>query len=134
MLKDCISDAIVREDICPDRLKFSDIIPAHKKDETTNKENYRPIIVKIVVLPLISKIFDRVSHYQLSKYLQKYLNSIVCGFGKAHSTQHVLFKLLHAWQKELVKAVFVGTNLMDLSKVYDCLPHDLLVAKLEAYG
>ena len=23
---------------------------------------------------------------------------------------------------------------MDLSKVYDCLPHDLIVAKLEAYG
>ena len=64
----------------------------HKKDETTNKENYRPVSV----LPLISKIFERVIYDQLCEYLEKYLNSISCGFRKAHSTQHALFKLLQA--------------------------------------
>ena len=53
-LTDCINDAKVGEDIFPDSLKFGDIRPGHKKDETTNKENYRPISV----LPLISKIFE----------------------------------------------------------------------------
>ena len=122
MLTDCINDAIVGEDIFPDSLKLSDITPVHKKDETTNKENYRPISVLQII------------HDQLIEYLEKYLNSILCGFRKGHSTQHALFILLQAWQEELVKGNFVGTILMDLSKAYDCLPHYLLVAKLEAYG
>ena len=92
MLTDCINDAIVGEDTFPDSLKFGDITPVHKKDETTNKENYRPISV----LPLISKIFERIIHDQLSEYLEKYLNSILCRFRKGHSTQHALFKLLQA--------------------------------------
>ena len=73
MLTDCINDAIVGENIFPDSLKFADITPVDKKDEKTNKESYRPVSV----LPLISKVFERIIYYQLSKYLEKYLNSIL---------------------------------------------------------
>ena len=76
MLPDCINDVTVGEDIFPDSLKSGDITPVHKKDETTNKENF----TLIVVLPLISKIVERLIHGQLSEYLEKYLNSILCGF------------------------------------------------------
>ena len=58
----------------------------------------------------------------------------MCGFRKAHSTQHALFRLIQKWQEELDSGGYVGTILMDLSKAYDCLSHDLLIAKLEAYG
>ena len=50
-------------------------------------------------------------------------------FRKAYSTQHALFKLL---QKKPDKSGLVGTILMDLSKAYECLPHDLIIAKFEA--
>ena len=62
------------------------------------------------------------------------LNTLWCCFRKTYSTRHALFKLLQAQPEVLDKSGFVGTVLMDLSKAYDCLPHDLLVAKFEAYG
>ena len=129
MLTDCVNGAL-SQGIFPDRLKLANITPVHKKDETTDKENYRPVSV----LPLFSKIFKKVIYDQLSQYLEKYLNSLLCSFRKAHSSQYALFKLLQAWQEELDKSGFAGTILMDLSKAYDPLPHDLLVAKFEAYG
>ena len=64
--------------------------------------------------------------------MNNFLNELFCGFRKAHSTQHLLFKLLQASQKELNNSGFIGTILTDMSKAYDCLLHDLLFAKLGA--
>ena len=58
----------------------------------------------------------------------------MCGFRKGHSTQHALLNLLKNWQKTLDKSCVTGTVPMYLSKAYDCLQHDLLIAKLAAYG
>ena len=55
-------------------------------------------------------------------------------FSKSSFLKHALFKLLQAWQEELDKSGFVETILMYLSKTYDSLPRDLLVAKFEAYS
>ena len=63
-----------------------------------------------------------------------FLNQLLCGFRKANSTQYALFRLIQSWQKELYESGFVGTLLMDFFKAYGRLPHDLMVAKLEAYG
>ena len=63
-----------------------------------------------------------------------FLGRLLCGLRKAHSTQHTLFKLFHGLQKELDNSAFIGIILMDLSKAHASLPHDLIIAKFEAYG
>ena len=79
-------------------------------------------------------MYEKLLYNRLSDYVENIFNVILCGFRKAHSTQHALFKLLQSWQKELDEKGMVATVLMDLSKAYDCIPHDLLIAKLNAYG
>ena len=86
------------------------------------------------ILPLLSKVYEKVIYNQLSYYSESFLNNILCGFRKAHSTQHALFKLPQSWQQVLDNRGFIVTILMDLSKVYDCIPHNLLIAMLECYG
>ena len=66
--------------------------------------------------------------------MEKYLNTLICGFWKVYSIQNALFKLFQEWQEELDKSSFVGTILIALSKAYDWLLHDLFVAKFEAFG
>ena len=47
------------------------------------------------------QVFERVIYIQLGKYMDTFLNKLLRGFRKAHSTQHALFKLLQRWQNEL---------------------------------
>ena len=70
----------------------------------------------------------------MNMFIQTKLSPHLCGFRTKYSTQHALYLLLKNWQTCLDKNGFVGTILMDLSKAYDCLPHDLIIAKLAAYG
>ena len=129
ILANCFNQAINSGEF-PSSLKLADIIPVHKKDETTLKSNYRPISL----LPTVSKIFEQIMFSQINDFIQDKFNPLLCGFRKGHSTQHALFNLLQNWQKSLDRGEIVGTLLMDLSKAYDCVPHDLLLAKLNAYG
>ena len=115
--------------LIPDPLKFSNIVPVKKKEDLTNKKNYRPNSV----LSLLSKVFEKVMYEQLYEYLNNYLNDLLCGFCKAHLIQNVLPRLIQPLKKGLDISGLVGTIIMDFSKAYDCLPHDLLIAKLDPH-
>ena len=62
------------------------------------------------------------------------LSLLVCGFRERYSTQHALIRWLDAFCKCLDSRRIMAIVLVDLAEVYYCLPHDLLFAKLAAYG
>ena len=82
----------------------------------------------------MSKKIEKFLYQQIEDFSNKILSPKLCGFRKGHSTQYALLNLLKNWQKCLDKSGVVGTVLIDLSKACDCLPHDLLLAKLSAQG
>ena len=71
---------------------------------------------------------------QLYEYLKNYSNDLLCGFRTTHSSQHALFRLIQSWKREQGNSGLLGKIIMDLSKVYDYLPYDLLKVKSEGYG
>ena len=71
---------------------------------------------------------------QINDYIKQFLSPHLFGFRKGHSTQHCLISIIEMWRKSLDEGKIAGAILTDLSKAFDCLSHDLLVAKLEAYG
>ena len=62
------------------------------------------------------------------------LSKPLTGFRKNHSTQHYLSGMLEIWKKVLDKGGYICAIFMDLSKAFDTLNHNLLIAKLGADG
>ena len=62
-----------------------------------------------------------------------FLSSLTCGFRKGYSTQYAIVNLLQKWQRCLDESDgIVSTLLMDPSKGYDCVNHELVISKLAA--
>ena len=120
----------VETGVYPDNLKLADITPVFKKKDPLNKINYRPVSV----LPSVSKIFEKLLQHQLVNYIENYLSPHLCGYRKGYSSQQALISLIENWKKSLDKKGYGGAVLMDLSKAFDTIKHDLLLAKLHAYG
>ena len=111
-------------------LKLADLTPVHKAEETISKENYR----NISLLPVVSKIFEKLMQAQISPYMETFLSPFLCGYRKGYSPQHALSAMLEKWKISCDKGGFGGGVLMDLSKAFDTIYDGLLIAKLNAYG
>ena len=128
-LTDCVNN-IILDGIFPHELKLADVIPVHKSKDPALKGNYRPISL----LPSLSKIVEKILAKRITYFFNGKFSKYLCGFRAKFGTQHALYRLIKIWQKTLDSSGKVGAILMDLSKAFDTLPHDLLLAKLAAYG
>ena len=71
---------------------------------------------------------------QINEYMDASLSKHQCGFRKGYSTQQCFFAMLEKWRSAVDNKKTFGVLLTDLSKAFDCLSHELLLAKLHAYG
>ena len=70
---------------------------------------------------------------QINDFIVSFLSPYLCGNRKGFNTQHALLTLVENLRKSLDNKGFCGAVLMGLSKAFDTLNHDLLIAKLYAY-
>ena len=109
---------------------MADVTPLHKKGNKDLKENYRPVSILLV----FSKVFERTMFAQMSSFFDNFLSKQQCGFQKGYSTQQCLLALLEKCKRAVDSGQMFGALLTDLFKAFDCLSHELLIAKLNAYG
>ena len=100
-------------------MKEAYITPMFKKDDFLRKENYRPISIPNT----FSKVFEHYILEQLTPFFKVTMSQLLSAYRKNFSCQNVLLRLIEQWRQHLDSKI-VGAVLIDLSKAFDCLPHD----------
>ena len=117
----------------PDEWKCSNLTPVLKKDEDTRKENYRPVSV----LTALSKVYEKVMYDQLyNTFCLATCHKTSLDFLrlKNHSYRTALLKMTEDWRRSLDNRESAMAVAVDLSKAFDSINHNLVLAKLKAYG
>ena len=111
-------------------LKQADITSVHKKYDTTDKNNHRPVSI----LPSLSKAFEKCQCYQIYSYTDSILSKYQCVFRKGYSTQYSIIEMVEKWRRNLDQGCIYEALLMNLYETFHCPLYDVLLAKTEAYS
>ena len=122
----------LRQSVFPSAEKWAKVTPVYKSGERSLMDNYRPISV----LPVLSKVFERVVYQQLYSYLEEYelLSQRQFGFRNKSSTQHAVNLFSNCIRQGMDRGLLTGAVFVDLRKAYDTVDHSRVLSKLPLYG
>ena len=118
--------------IYPNNWKTAKVTPLFEKGLKSDPNNYRPIYV----IPIISKVFERIVYNQLFRYLDdnKLLLGCQPGFRSVHCMLTALLEATHAWPVNIDNGLLNGVVFIDLTKVFDTIDHEIILRKMSYLG
>ena len=118
--------------VFPSELKIARVIPLLKAGDPMHMSNYRPVSV----LPLFSKIFERLMYNRLIDFVNKHkiLYSYQFGFRDGYSTNLAMLYLVDKISNAIDNDEYVLGLYLDFTKAFDTVNHEILIKKLEYYG
>ncbi len=128
-LTTCINKNI-NQNVFPNPLKKANLCPIYKSKNNLNWKNYRPVSV----LPAISKVYEMEIESQNSDFFHDIFSPFLSAFRKMYNCQSAVMHLVDSWKRALDMDENDGAIMMDLLKDFNYLSHELLIAKLSAYG
>ena len=116
----------------PDMWKSAKITAIYKKEDETDKTNYRPI--SLLCLP--GKILESSVASSMTSHIEENgLNSKhQWAYRKGSSTILLLITMTERWRRALDNRQVVGVVFVDLRKAFDSISHPLLLVKLQELG
>ena len=115
----------------PHYLKQAEVIPVFKNKEKLDRSNNRPVSY----LPVISKIYKRLMYDQMFNILIKPSLNFNVVFVKDLAFQNSLLYMIKTWEESSDQGShYHASESIWLLKAFDCMMHDLLIVKLQAYG
>ena len=103
----------------PDTWKTARVAPIFKDGDKSIRSNYRPISV----LPVVSRLFEKLVFNQLYKYLDsnRLLSNGQSGFRLLFSTLTCLLKTTDEWYDGFDNGYMIGSVFIDLRKAFDTI-------------
>ena len=124
-----IIDLSIRCGYFPDEWKISKLLPLYKEDIKSDPNNCRPISI----LPVVSKIIEKVIFKQLYEYLthKNLLAGSQNGFRPVHSSLTALLETTNNWYLNIDDGLIIkGVLFLDREKVFDTVNHNILLKNL----